>query len=180
MKKFFMAVALSLIFSGMAFAETKSFTLTSKSFKNNGAIPTEFTKAAGGDNTSPQLSWFNAPPETKSFVITCIDIHPVAHRWVHWMVINIPEKVSSLEEEASCGSMPKGATELQNSFKLKGWGGPMPPPGTGVHQYVFTIYALKKAGIKPPKQKLSEKALLRLLAGKILAQASITGTYEEK
>ncbi|MFA6717259.1 MAG: YbhB/YbcL family Raf kinase inhibitor-like protein [Victivallales bacterium] len=180
MKIFFTTLVLSLIFSGTVFAEAKDFALSSKSFKNGGAIPKEFTKAMGGANSSPQLSWFNAPPDTKSFVITCVDVHPAARRWIHWMVVNIPAQVNSLEEDASCGNMPKGARELKNSFKLKGWGGPMPPLGSGVHQYVFTVYALKKAAVKLSKQKLSEKFLLGLLAGKILAQASITGTYEEK
>lgn len=180
MKNFFMTIASALLFSGTAFAETENFTLSSENFKNAGAIPAEFTKAAGGDNSSPQLSWRNAPPGTQSFVVTCIDIHPVARRWVHWMVINIPVKVGAIEEDASCGSMPPGAVELKNSFNLKGWGGPRPPAGTGVHQYVFTVYALNTAAVKVPEQKLSEKALLDLLAGRILAQASITGTYEEK
>jgi hypothetical protein len=178
MKKFFLILGLSLIFAGTAFAETKNFTISSKNFKNNGVIPAEFTK--NGENSSPQLSWSNAPSGTKSFVITCIDIHPVARRWVHWMVINIPEKVSSIDEDASCGNMPKGAHELKNSFRTKGWGGPMPPAGTGVHQYVFTIYALNQKAIQIPKKKLSEKALLTLLTGKILAKTSITGTYENK
>lgn len=178
MKKTFFLLALSAIFMGNSAVSSKKFTLSSKSFKDGGRIPAEFTKAAGGENASPQLRWENPPPGTKSYVITCIDINPVARNWVHWMIINIPVKVNSIPEDASCGGMPKGVKELKNSFKALGWGGPLPPPGTGVHRYVFTIYALSKTVVSPPRKMLSEKMLLRLIKGKVLGKASITGTYQ--
>jgi phosphatidylethanolamine-binding protein (PEBP) family uncharacterized protein len=55
----------------------------------------------------------------------------------------------------------------------------MPPPGTGVHHYVFTIYALNTTTVPRPRRRLSEKALLRLIEGKVLGKASITGTYQQ-
>ena len=180
MKKAVLIFVVSTILSVFAIAETKKFTLNSKNFENGGAIPLKFTKVFGGENISPQLSWRNPPAGTKSYVITCIDIHPVARRWVHWMVINIPASANSIAEDDSCGSMPKDIKELNNSFKTKGWGGPKPPAGTGVHKYVFTIYALNKAILKPNRKILSEKMLLRLLKGKILAKASTIGTFRQK
>lgn len=180
MKKTFLLLVLSAMFLGNTALGSKKFTLVSKSFKNDGKIPTAFTKAPGGENRSPQLSWKNPPPGTKSYVITCIDINPVARHWVHWMIINIPAKVNSIAADASCGSMPKGVKELRNSFKSRGWGGPLPPPGTGVHRYVFTIYALNTTTISPQRKRLSEKALLRLIKGKALGEASVTGTYQQK
>lgn len=179
MKKVFLLLALPAMFFGNTAISAEKFTLNSKSFKDGGKIPVEFTKAAGGENRSPQLSWENPPAGTKSYVITCIDINPVARHWVHWMIINIQPKTSSIAADASGGSMPKGVKELYNSFRARGWGGPLPPPGTGVHQYVFTIYALNTA-FSPPQKRLSEKTLLRLLEGKILEKASITGTYQQK
>lgn len=180
MKKATLIFVLSIILSVFAIADAKKFTLNSQNFKDGGAIPPKFTKVFGGENISPQLSWKNPPAGTKSFVITCIDIHPVARHWVHWMVLNIPAKASSIDEDASCGSMPKGTKELNNSFRTKGWGGPKPPAGTGVHKYVFTIYALNETNLKLNRKMLSEKMLLRLLKAKVLAKASITGTFQQK
>jgi hypothetical protein len=180
MKKAVLIFILSTVLSVFATTGIKKFTLNSRNFKDGNAIPLKFTKAFGGENISPQLAWKNPPAGTKSYVITCIDIHPVAQNWVHWITINIPANVSSIDEDASCGSMPKGAKELNNSFKAKGWGGPRPPAGTGVHQYVFTIYALDKAVVKTRVKLLSEEKLLRLLKGKILGKASIIGTYQQK
>ncbi|MDD5727300.1 MAG: YbhB/YbcL family Raf kinase inhibitor-like protein, partial [Victivallales bacterium] len=144
MKKILM-LALSTAFSAYGGVDREKFTLGSDSFKDGGAIPLEFTKKIGGENISPQLSWRNPPPGTGYYVISCIDIHPVARRWVHWMVVNIPAAVSSLAEGASCGNMPQEAEESENSFGRKGWGGPRPPAGSGVHQYVFTVYAVAEA-----------------------------------
>lgn len=150
------------------------FTLSSKSFKKNSFMPAKLARKSG--NISPQLGWSAAPEGTKSFVITCIDIHPVARRWVHWMVINIPSTTKQLQAGASGKEMPPGVVELKNSFRTRGYGGPQPPSGTGVHKYVFTIYALDvpKLSLNPAKF-YSEKRLLQILRGKILTKATTTG-----
>ncbi|MDD5697290.1 MAG: YbhB/YbcL family Raf kinase inhibitor-like protein [Victivallaceae bacterium] len=180
MKRIMTLFALSGMALGMNGGGAGKFLLTSQSFKDGGALPVEYTKAVGGENDSPQLSWSKVPPGTKSFVICCVDIHPIARRWIHWLVVDIPATVSSIDRDASGGNMPAGAKELSNTFGTPGWGGPKPPFRTGVHKYVFTIYALNTAALPPLKGRLSEAMLLRLLKGKVLAQASITGTYEQK
>ena len=51
--------------------------------------------------------------------------------------------MTSLAEGASGKNMPPGALEMKNSFGDMGYGGPQPPRGTGSHQYVITVFALK-------------------------------------
>jgi hypothetical protein len=105
-----------------------------------------------------------------------VDIHPIAQSWVHWLVINIPLQVTSLEEGASRSRMPAGSKELVNSFGEIGYGGPQPPKGTGDHPYVVTVYALSV-----DRLDLRANALLpefkKALEGKVTGSASITGFY---
>jgi len=153
--------------------------LLSPAFKDGGAIPTRFARpAAGGHNVSISLQWTGAPDGTKSFALAIVDQHPVARKWVHWMVIDIPPDVSSFPEGASEKNLPPGAIELSNSFGSAGYGGPQPPKGTGPHAYVVTLYALKdsRLGLKPDATLADFQNAIR---GKILGETSITGFFEQ-
>lgn len=151
--------------------------ITSSAFKVGEKIPIQYVMpGAGGKNLSISLSWKNAPPGTKSFALSMIDPHPIARNWVHWLVINIPAQVTSLEEGASGKKMPPGAIELRNSFGDIGYGGPQPPPGTGDHPYVTTIYALNVERIEL-KVNTTLAEFKKALEGKVIEQASVTGKY---
>jgi Raf kinase inhibitor-like YbhB/YbcL family protein len=163
-------------FAALCHAEWK-FAVTSASFDDNSLIPAKYVMTSGNAGVSPQLSWTNAPAGAKSFVVACIDIHPITSNWVHWMVINIPASVNSLPEKASLRQMPEGAVELKNTYGAFGYGGPNPPKGSGIHDYVFTVYALSVAEIETDKSFLTRKELLELIRGKIVAQATIIGRY---
>jgi len=151
--------------------------LTSTAFTDGGKIPVPYVMpGAGGKNQSLPLNWTDAPAGAKSFALSMVDPHPVARNWVHWLVVNLPGDVRSLEEGASGSKMPPGALELTNSFGDPGYGGPQPPRGTGDHPYVVTIYALNA-----PQLDLGRKTTLaafqQALKGKVLASASITGYF---
>lgn len=132
----------------------------------------------GGRNVSVPLQWENAPTETSSFALSCIDPHPVARNWIHWFVINIPKETGNILEGASLtGKMPKNSKELYNSYGDLGYGGPEPPKGTGPHPYEFTLYALSIEKIDiGERTSLSE--FLRALEGNVLASLKITGIFE--
>ncbi len=151
--------------------------LTCPAFPDGGKIPPVYVMpGAGGQNRSLPLTWSGAPTGTQSFALSMVDPHPVARNWVHWLVINLPAWVTSLEEGASGRAMPKGAVELNNSWGKAGYGGPQPPPGTGDHPYVVTLYALSVPALDlKPNTDLA--GFTKALQGKILAQASITGYY---
>ena len=114
--------------------------ILSSAFKDGEKIPIQYAMpGAGGRNISVPLSWKNTPSGTNSFALSMVDPHPVAQNWVHWLGIDIPANVTSLEEGASRKKMPLGSVELRNSFGDTGYGGPQPPKGTGDHPYVFTL-----------------------------------------
>ncbi len=176
--RFFLIPITLILFGAMVIAAKGGrMKLTSSAFKDGDRIPIKYVMpGAGGENVSPPLSWQGAPKGTKSFVLLCVDPHPIARNWVHWMVINIPAEVDHLPEGASRRNMPPGSKELQNSFGFVGYGGPQPPPGTGEHPYVFTIYALDIDHLDLP-EATSLGALEKAMAGHILAKASLTGYF---
>ena len=154
--------------------------LTTQAFKDQGEIPLKYTMpGAGGQNISVPLEWSDVPEGARSFALTCIDPHPVAKNWVHWMVVNIPRDITSLPEGASGKSMPDGTNELMNSFGKPGYGGPQPPAGTGEHPYVFTVYALDVPSLDL-KEKTSLEEFKKAINGRVLDQAEITGKFEQK
>ena len=126
----------------------QTFTLKSKDL--NGQVTTQQVLngfGCTGQNLSPQLSWENAPAETKSFAITIHDKDaPTGSGWWHWVVFNIPTNTNELKQGAGDPSknlLPKGAIQGMTDFGQPGYGGPCPPQGDQPHQYLITIYALK-------------------------------------
>lgn len=124
---------------------------------------------------SPPLTVTNIPESTVALAITMID--PDGGDWIHWLVANIPvdDTTCEIPENASI-DWPEEILQGINDFKTVGYGGPTPP--SGVHRYIFTIYALSetldlKAGFKLSRMQ-------KLLTGKILAEAMIVGTYSRK
>ena len=151
--------------------------ISSAAFKDQGKVPIQYVMpGAGGKNISVPLSWKNAPAGAKSFALSMVDPHPVAGNWVHWLVINIPKEITSLEEGASRKKMPQGSVELRNSFGDVGYGGPQPPKGTGDHPYVFILYALNAEKLSMVVDT-SLPAFLKALEGKVIESVSITGKY---
>ena len=120
-----------------------TFEITSSSV-SDGKWDTKFvgdtvTGCMGG-NVSPALAWKDPPAGTKSFAITLYDPDaPTGSGFWHWQVWNIPATVTSFAE----GQVPTGIAQGKGDVGRAGYAGPCPPPGSGVHHYTFTIYALK-------------------------------------
>lgn len=154
----------------------RRFSMTSAAFADGGAIPRRHaTQAAGGENSSPPLAWSSTPSGTAAFALECVDLHPAARNWVHWLVVGIPGDVDGLPEGWS-GASHGGASELANGFGARGWGGPQPPVGSGTHEYRFVLYALSST--LPELAESTTLAEFRAaVAPATLATASLTGTY---
>jgi Raf kinase inhibitor-like YbhB/YbcL family protein len=156
------------------------FAVSSSAFGDGKAIPTRHaTKAvSGGQNASPSLSWANLPEGTKSLAVACIDRHPIANNWIHWLVINIAASTAGLPGGASRTKMlPAGAKELENTFGTMGWEGPQPPTGSGTHPYEFLLYALSVENLNLPVNT-NLASFSKAIDGKVLATAKLVGTYE--
>jgi len=173
----FLFLILFLLFTIQSVSGGGAMEITSSAFKDKGKIPIQYVMpGAGGKNVSIPLTWKNVPAGTKSFALSIVDPHPVAQNWVHWLVINIPKEVVSIEEGASRKKMPGGSVELKNSFGDIGYGGPQPPKGTGDHPYVVTLYTLKVEKIDLGVNT-SLAAFKKAIEGKVIESATITGMY---
>jgi len=170
-------VAAFLTFTAVGGSGGQPMQITSDAFTDGGKIPLLYVMpGAGGQNVSAPLRWSNAPAGAQSFALAMVDPHPVARNWVHWLVIDLPKDAASLAEGASGRKMPPGARELKNSFGKLGYGGPQPPPGSGDHPYVFTLYALSAPQVEL-SQDVSLAAFHKALEGKTLATATLTGYF---
>ncbi len=157
--------------------EAQMLTLSSQAFENGGLIPVEYaaTGVAGGQNISIPYEWRGAPDGTKSFALVLVDLHPVAHSWVHWMVTGIAPEASSLARGASGSAMPAGAVEHPNTSGRSGYSGPQPPIGSGNHEYNATLYALDITSPNPAAGTLHE--FVAAIDGHVLASADCSGLF---
>lgn len=131
---------------GSGFAQT--FSLKSNDLGGQFTKKEEFGGfGCTGQNVSPQLAWANAPVGTKSFAVTVHDpVAPTGSGFWHWVVFDIPANVMEIKTGAGDVSkmlMPVGIIQSLTDFGQTGFGGPCPPVGHGLHQYIFTVHALK-------------------------------------
>ena len=142
--------------------------VTSTSFPAGQAIPDKYS--AYGSNVSPQLSWSEAPPGTKTFVLLVED--PDAPRptpFVHWLVYNIPVSTTSVNE----GQPISGGTQGNNDNGQPAYYGPKPPSGN--HHYHFKVFAVDEA--LNLNRGAGKDDVMKAISGHTLAQGELVGTY---
>lgn len=137
-------------------ASAQNFTLMSKNLEGQATMEQIFNSfGCTGENMSPELSWVNPPVGTKSFAITMYDPDaPSGSGWWQWVVFNIPADATKLVNNAGNVTLnlaPKGAIQSLNDYGGYGYGGPCPPVGDGIHEYIFTIHALNASALELTK-----------------------------
>lgn len=133
-----------------------------------------------GDNRAPALNWRDAPPGTQSFAITVYDPDaPTGSGWWHWLLFNLPASTMSLP--AASGQpggpgLPGTSVQSVTDYGTPGFGGACPPAGDPPHRYVFTVHALKVAGLDLDASAMPALVGYMLNANS-LGKASLTATY---
>lgn len=148
--------------------------LKSKAFSEGAGIPKKYS--CEGVNVSPPLSWRDFPAETKSFALIVDDPdapdpkEPI-RTFVHWILYNIPARVTSLEEGIQ--NLPTGTQTGVNDWKKPAFNGPC--PSIGRHRYFHKLYALdtQLENLHHPTKAELEAAM----KGHVLAKAELIGTY---
>lgn len=161
--------------------------LTSVNFKdgdylgNDHILSEAYGFGCAGGNLSPQLSWSGVPEGTKSLAVTCFDPDaPTGSGFWHWVVVNIPPHVMSLDPGAGnpeSGKLPAGALQVRTDFGAPGYGGPCPPAGDHPHRYLFTVYAVSLDTL-PVTADTSAAVVGFYLHFNTIEKASLMGLYK--
>jgi Raf kinase inhibitor-like YbhB/YbcL family protein len=159
-----------------------AFELQCNDFAPGGSIPVALT--CEGVDRPPELAWAGEPAGTKSLALVMDDPDapdPGAPRmtWVHWVLYDIPPGsggMGTLPSEIPQNGLPDGPRQGTNDWKQSGYRGPCPPIGR--HRYFHKLYALDV--VLGEKGALTKAQLERLIAGHVLAQAELIGTYQKR
>lgn len=147
-------------------AEAKAFTLTSTGLSNGATMPKTYT--CDGNNTSPPLTWNDAPAKTASLALIVYD-PDAKNGFYHWVLYNIPATANALSS-----ALPTGTMTGLNSANKAGYYGACPPPGNP-HHYIFTLYALDKKLDLP--DHADAQAVQQAMGSNVLQQAQFTLMY---
>ena len=158
-----------LLFSGCEEKEKiQSMEITSPAFENGKQIPEKYT--CDGENISPPLNFSGVPKGAKSLVIIMDDPDAPGKTFTHWLVWNIPANTKGLPEGAKI-TYPQG----KNDFGEIGYGGPCPPPGTGIHHYRIKVFALDT--FLDLSEGAARKDLEKAMSGHVMAEGTLIGLY---
>jgi Raf kinase inhibitor-like YbhB/YbcL family protein len=156
-----------------------SFTLASTDVVDGEPTPMAHVHdSAGGDNLSPALSWSGFPALTQGFVVTCYDPDaPTASGFWHWVVVDLPHTVTSLDRGAgtSDGTLP-GGFHVRTDFGSMAYGGCAPPAGDHVHRYFFVVHAVDVAPLGVD-DSVTPAVVGFNLAFHTLARATLVSTF---
>lgn len=153
--------------------------LCSTAFEHEAEIPRAYT--CDGDDISPPLEWTGVPANAKSLALIVDDPDapdPATPKltWVHWLLYDLPPANGALPVATQSKHLPPGTREGCNDWQRTGYCGPCPPVGR--HRYFFKLYALDTVlgdlG-RPTKAKLEQA-----MAGHVLAEAQLMGTYQKR
>jgi Raf kinase inhibitor-like YbhB/YbcL family protein len=173
----------ALFFVSCSISHAKDFSISSNDIKPNSTIANQHVFngfGCEGKNISPQISWQNAPLNTKSFALTVYDPDaPTGSGWWHYLAINIPSNYKKLPAGFASQdkfSLNDNISQIRNDYGVHNFGGPCPPKGDKPHRYIFTVFALKVEKLEVPQ--LATAALAGYMINQnVLAKASFEATY---
>ncbi len=138
--------------------------ITSPAFQHNENIPPKYT--CDGENINPPLDFDDFPEETKQLALIVDDPDAPGQTFVHWLLYNM-QLLIHVDEN----SVP--ATQGENDFGNKNYGGPCPPSGR--HRYFFKLYALDKK--LDMDEGIDKQQLESAMQDHVLEKAELVGLY---
>ncbi|MBC7691454.1 MAG: YbhB/YbcL family Raf kinase inhibitor-like protein [Methylotenera sp.] len=154
-----------------------SLRLTTDAIDEKGYIDPRYT--CDIDNSSPELRWEDAPPETAGFAILAESMEISNDGgFAHWVVYHIPKDVHHLPTGIPPqDSLPNGIRQGLNGFRKLGYTGPCPPKTAKAMRYRFKIFALREL-IEPPPVRATREQILALITPLSLETSEVIGQYQ--
>jgi len=150
--------------------------LSSPAFDHGAVIPARHT--CEGEDLSPPLRIEGVPRNAQTLVLIVEDPDAPGGTFVHWLLWNLSTETTDLPEGIPADEMVEGlapAVQGRNDFGSIGYRGPCPPPGDPTHTYHFRLIALDSLiHLNPGSDRAQLEAAI---AGKVLAETELTGTY---
>jgi phosphatidylethanolamine-binding protein (PEBP) family uncharacterized protein len=168
--------SLPIVKSTSAKETDSKLTISSKDVSPSGELNKSNT--CDGAGISPALAWSGAPKSTKSYAITMDTIpgplrpgETEVQKHSYFTVFNIPVTTTSI------GTGAKNFGTFGRNFK-DNQPGYSPPcsQGPGTKIYSITVYALASE-LTLAGQDATEDALIKAMAGKVLASGELSVTY---
>lgn len=159
------SAALVAVMLAAAAPGASRFTLRSPAFAPGETIPARFT--CDGANASPALRWTAPPAGTRSLALIMDDPDAPSGTFTHWLAWDIAATARGLRAGR------RAPREGTNDAGRIGYTGPCPP--SGVHRYVFRLYALE-APLKLARGEPRAR-FLAAVRGRSLAVARLVGRY---
>jgi Raf kinase inhibitor-like YbhB/YbcL family protein len=155
----------------------ESIVLTSPSFEANAAIPRRHAAADIGGNISPALAWSGVPAAAAELILVMQDRDaPLPRPIVHVLATGIPADWAGLPEGILSRSTDGEVRLGRGSFDRRGYAGPRPVRGHGMHHYVFQLVAVDQP--LPLSGPPGLATLLASIAGHAMARGRLIGTFE--
>jgi len=149
-------------------------------FADGSDIPAKYTQA--GDQTSPAITWTNAPAGTVTFLLHMHDMEASRNKTsddqLHWLVWNIPASATGLQEGIPMGAqLQNGAYQLSASGQM--YRGPGAPANGPRHHYTFELFALDtKVDVQPGTDAFETRTnVMKAIQGHILGKAVYMGLF---
>ncbi|HET9721823.1 MAG TPA: YbhB/YbcL family Raf kinase inhibitor-like protein [Candidatus Saccharimonadales bacterium] len=143
--------------------------LISPVFRDGKPIPAQYS--CKGQNVNPPLNIFNVPPSAQSLALIMHDPDAVSGDFLHWLLWDIPPSTDSI----GISNLPVGARRGLNGSQEPNYLGPCPPKGSGIHRYIFELYALDTTLDLPDESNRAD--VTKAMQEHILADAKLTGTF---
>jgi Raf kinase inhibitor-like YbhB/YbcL family protein len=155
--------------------------LSSSAFSEGEPIPIRYT--VSGEDLSPPLAWQNLPAGTEELVLIIEDYDiSMPKPMVHLIAYHLSPSSQELAEGAlpsrNTGALDPSPKLGKNGLGFERYDGSAPPPGHGVHHYVFQLFALDRA--LQFDSAPGRKEMLEAIKGHVLATGHLTGTFERK
>ena len=171
-----------LAWKSPALVGPETLDLYSTDFEHDGTIPAGYAgRRVGGQNLSPTLSWHGMPRETAQLLLVVEDVDsPTRSPFVHCVALIEPD-LDGLPAGALsvAGSIP-GVRVLRSGMG-RGYRGPEPIKGHGMHRYVFQLFALAtpitSAVGRADLGTARPRAVLAAACGPVLARGRLDGLY---